>query len=185
MRLVCCGSPDGRHGLGGEGFGLLCGSSVGPGDAFQHSPDALVVGGVGVAVGLVDGGDGGAVESYRGHREAALLHQVGEVGGHQGWGGRHGQGGAGPGPLGEGLPGGAVTGPGVFGGAAIDELADALDVGGAQALRSCGEVLRCRGDVGRQEGGVLLGHGRLPWPWQRSQGVPTLSRPRLRKCSSK
>ena len=82
--------------------------------------------GVLVAVALVDRGDGGAVEPDAGHREAPVLDQMGEVCGHQGRGGRHGQGYSGLGPLLEGFPGGAVTGPGVVGDAAVQGLADPL-----------------------------------------------------------
>ena len=42
---------------------------------------ALVVGGVLLASSLVKRGDGGSVETDGGHRDAALLGQVGQVGG--------------------------------------------------------------------------------------------------------
>ena len=53
---------------------------------------------------------------------------------------RHGQRSAGPGPLHEGFPGGARTGPGGFGNAVVQRLADPLDVGGAEAFGGCREV---------------------------------------------
>ena len=65
----------------------------------------LVVGGVGVASGPVNGGQGCLVEPYGGHREAALVRQVGQVGGHQGRGCRERQGAPGLGPGFEGGPG--------------------------------------------------------------------------------
>lgn len=129
-----CGS-DSRQGRGGEGFRLLGGPSVGPGDALQDSSDVLVVGGVRAAIGVVDGGDGGAVELGGNHRQGALLHQVVEIGGHRCRRVRHGQGGAGLGPPGEGLPGGVITCPGVLGGAAVEELFDTLEIGRPQAFR--------------------------------------------------
>jgi len=114
---------------------------VGPGDALHHPPNSLVVRGVLVALGLVDRGDGGAVEPDGGHREAPLLGQVGEVCGDKRRGGRHGQGSAGLGPPLEGFPGRAVIGPGVFGDAGVQGLADPLQVGGAEALGNRGKVL--------------------------------------------
>ena len=55
-----------------------------PGDALHHPPDSLIVREVLVAVALVDRGDDGAVEPDSGDREAPVLSQVGEVGGHKG-----------------------------------------------------------------------------------------------------
>ena len=45
---------------------------------------ALVVGGVFVAVGLVDGGQGSPVETHGGYRHSSFLGQVGQVGGDAG-----------------------------------------------------------------------------------------------------
>ena len=75
-----------------SGRACFWGLPVGPGDALHDLAHRLVVGGIGVASGLVDGGQGRFVEPDGGHREAALLGQVGQVGCHQGRGGREGQG---------------------------------------------------------------------------------------------
>ena len=87
---------------------------------------------IGGASGLVDCGDGAAVEPDGIHREVGVIGQVGEVGGDECGGGRHNQGGAGLGPLLEGFPRRAVTGPGVLGNAVVQAYAETLDVGGVE-----------------------------------------------------
>ena len=92
---------------------------MGPRDALHNLPDGFIVGGIGVASGLVDRGQGCFVEPDGGDRETSFLGQVGQVGGDEGRGSRQGQGAAG---LGSGLkpaPGGVVYGPGVIGDAAV------------------------------------------------------------------
>ena len=117
------------QGLGGQGLCLpLAARAVGPGDPLQESPDPLVVGGVLVAGGLVNCRQGGLVDPHGGHRQLALLGQVGEVGGHQGRRRRQAQDGPGCCPVLEGGPDGAVHGPGVGGDAVVQEVLDSLEV---------------------------------------------------------
>ena len=52
---------------------LLLGLSVGPGKALHYLPHPFVIGGIGVASGLVDGGQRCLVEADGGYREVALL----------------------------------------------------------------------------------------------------------------
>ena len=105
---------------------------MGPGDALHDSADSLVVGGVVVAVGLVDGGQGGFVQADGSYREAAFFGLVGEVGGDDLGRSRQVEVASAQGPGLEGPPGGGVHLSGVVGDAVVQGLADALDVGGRQ-----------------------------------------------------
>ena len=133
------------------------GVAVGAGDALHDSSDSLVVGGFVVAMGFVDGGQGGLVQSDGGHREGAVFGQVGEIGGDELWRSRQGEVASGQGPGLEGPPGGGVHLSGVFRDAAVEGLSEALDVGGAEAFGSCREDLLVGCGICRQED-LLLGH---------------------------
>ena len=146
-----------RQGLGGEGPGLPLGPAVGPGDALEHPPDPLVVGGVGVAVGPVHGCQGGLVEADGGHREPALLGQMGEVGGDQGRRRWQGQRCPGAGPGLKAPPGGFVGGAGVVGDAVVQGSSEPLEVGAGQPAGGGGKVLGI-GLRGNGQEGVLQSH---------------------------
>ena len=82
-----------------------------------------------MAMGFVDGGERGLVQSDGGHRQPAVLGQVGEVGGNELGRSRQEEVAAGLGPGLEGAPGGGVHLSGVFGDAAVQGLLESLDVG--------------------------------------------------------
>ena len=86
-----------------------------------------------MAMAFVDGGERGLVQADGGHRESAVLCQVGEVGGGDLGRRRQGEVAAALGPGLEGAPGGGVHLSGVLGDAGVQGVAESLDVGGAQA----------------------------------------------------
>ena len=137
------------------------GAAVGAADALHGFVDSLVVGGVVVAMGFVDGGQGGLVQADGGHREVSLLGQVGQVGGDERGRSRQGEVAAALGPGLEGPPGGGVHLSGVFGDAAVQGLSQPGQVVGGET--GCGRWRVITGLVyrGRNER-VLQGHFRPP-----------------------
>ena len=91
------------------------------------------------------------------HRAVALLGQVGQVSGHQGWRGWRGDHAAGVAPGLEVATGGVVEGPGVFGDAVVEGVADSLYVCGRKAGARRRRERFVRFLVDCQEG-ILQGH---------------------------
>ena len=134
---------------------------MGAGDALHDFPDSLVVGGVVVAVGLVDGGERGLVEPDGGHGQSAVLGQVGQVGGDELGRSRKGEVAAALGPGLEGVPGGGVHLSGVVGDAAVQGLSEALDVGAGEGVGGGGRH-GLGGRVAGGEQGGFEGHNWTP-----------------------
>jgi len=102
------------------------------------------------------------VEPDGGHREAALLGQVGQVGGHQGRRCWERQGSPGLGPGFKTLSRGVVHGPGVVGEAGVQGAVQPGQVGAGGETGDGGRQ-GLSGFLGDWQEIILRGHGRPPW----------------------